>query len=256
MDVASYNRRAWDKQVEKENRWTVPVTTEVVTAAKNDEWDVLLTPQKSVPKSWFPVLRGIDVLCLASGGGQQAPILAAAGANVTVLDNSPKQLEQDQIVARRDGLHLRSELGDMRDLTRFSKDSFDLVFNPCSVSFVPEIQSVFEEAYRVLRYGGSMMCGFVNPVRYIFDEAQLESGKIVVRHALPYSDDSHLTFEEKKTLQSDGEPFLFSHSLEQIIAGQLRAGFTLRDLFEDKQHGDTISEYVPVYFATLAAKSE
>jgi hypothetical protein len=26
-------------------------------------------------------------LCLASGGGQQAPILAATGANVTVLDN-------------------------------------------------------------------------------------------------------------------------------------------------------------------------
>ena len=107
MDIAEYNRRAWDHQVAQGNRWTVPVTTEIVAAARQGEWNVVLTPQKPVPKSWFsPSLSvsGLDVLCLASGGGQQAPILAAAGANVTVLDNSPRQLEQDQIVARRDGL--------------------------------------------------------------------------------------------------------------------------------------------------------
>ena len=102
----------------------------MIAAARAGEWNVVLTPQKPVPKTWFPMLRGLDVLGLASGGGQQAPIFAAVGAKVTVLDNSERQLEQDQIVARRDGLQVDSVLGDMRDLSRFSAESFDLVFNP------------------------------------------------------------------------------------------------------------------------------
>lgn len=55
---------------------------------------------KSIPKNWFPTLEGLKILCLASGGGQQGPILAAAGADVTVVDISQKQLEQDIYVAK------------------------------------------------------------------------------------------------------------------------------------------------------------
>jgi 2-polyprenyl-3-methyl-5-hydroxy-6-metoxy-1,4-benzoquinol methylase len=57
---------------------------------------------KPVPRGWFPDLNGCDVLCLASGGGQQGPVLAAAGANVTVFDISSRQLAQDRLVAERE----------------------------------------------------------------------------------------------------------------------------------------------------------
>jgi 2-polyprenyl-3-methyl-5-hydroxy-6-metoxy-1,4-benzoquinol methylase len=70
------------------------------------------------------------VLCLASGGGQQGPILAAAGARVTVFDNSPQQLAQDRFVARREGLTLETVEGDMRDLSVFADVSFDLIVHP------------------------------------------------------------------------------------------------------------------------------
>src|ERR1700676_3256530 len=110
MDILSYNRHAWDRQVEKGNRWTVPVTPDVIAAARRGDWQVVLTPTRPVPARWFPELVGLDVLCLASGGGQQAPVLAAAGARVTVLDNSPRQLAQDQMVADRDGLELTTAL--------------------------------------------------------------------------------------------------------------------------------------------------
>ena len=89
MDVPEYNREAWDRQVEDGNPWTVPVGPEVIEAARRGEWEVLLTETKPVPPAWFPRMADADVLCLASGGGQQAPTFAAAGANVTVLDNSP-----------------------------------------------------------------------------------------------------------------------------------------------------------------------
>jgi len=51
--------------------------------------------------------------------GQQGPILAAAGADATVFDNSPRQLQQDCQVAEREGLDLRTVEGDMRDLSCF-----------------------------------------------------------------------------------------------------------------------------------------
>ena len=89
MDVRGYNREAWDGQVEGGNQWIVPVGPEVVEAARRGRWEVLLTDTKPVPREWFPEMADADILCLASGGGQQAPTFAAAGANVTVPDNSP-----------------------------------------------------------------------------------------------------------------------------------------------------------------------
>ncbi len=144
MDIRAYNREKWDQQVEQGNPWTIPCTPEMIAAARKGDWTVLLTEQKPVPRSWFPHdLKGLDVLCLASGGGQQGPILAAAGANVTVFDNSPRQLEQDRMVARREGLVLITVEGDMRDLSVFGDESFDLVFHPISNVFCPEVRPVW-----------------------------------------------------------------------------------------------------------------
>src|SRR5215211_6740428 len=118
MDIRSYNRDAWNREVEGgENRWSKPVSSELIAKAKLGEFSIVLTENKPVPFEWFPAIVGADILCLASGGGQQGPILAAAGAYVTVFDNSPAQLKQDQLVAERDGLELRTVLGDMRDLS-------------------------------------------------------------------------------------------------------------------------------------------
>jgi ubiquinone/menaquinone biosynthesis C-methylase UbiE len=171
-----------------------------------------------------------------------------------VIDNSARQLKQDQIVADRDGLQIESVLGDMRDLSDFQSESFDLVFNPCSVSFIPAVQKMFDEAYRVLRPGGLMMCGFVNPLRFIFDEDKLKTHELAVRHRLPYADDTHLNANELDQLRADGEPFIFSHSLENLIGGPLRSGFILRDLFEDSEEADALSVFLPTYFAILAQK--
>ena len=199
-------------------------------------------------------MLGLDVLGLASGGGQQAPIFAAAGATVTVIDNSARQLEQDQFVAQRDGLQIRFVLGDMRDLSCFESESFDLIFNPCSVCFIPSVQAMFDEAYRVLRPGGLLMCGLINPLRYVFDEEKLKLGELVARHPLPYTDETHLDSHELEKLREDGEPFIFSHSLEDLIAGQLKAGFILRDVFEDRPTDDPLSKFLPTYLATLSEK--
>src|SRR5262245_49214062 len=188
MDVRNYNRHAWDRQVEKGNRWTVPVGPEVVAAARRGDWQVLLTPTKPVPRDWFPPLAGLDVLCLASGGGQQGPVLAAAGAAVTVLDNSPAQLAQDRLVAEREGLSIETVEGDMADLSRFPDDRFGLVLHPCSNCFVQDVRPVWREAFRVLRPGGALLAGFCNPALFLFDYTRAEEKGLVVQYAAPYSD--------------------------------------------------------------------
>ncbi len=255
MDVREYNRTAWDKEVERGNEWTQPVSPEVIASARQGRWEVLLTETKPVPRDWFPDLNGIEVLCLASGGGQQAPILAAAGARVTVFDNSPKQLEQDRKVSEREGLRIITIEGDMIDLSVFADESFDLVFHPCSNLFIPDVRPVWSEAFRVLRRGGVLLAGFVNPVIYLFDHRLAERRLLQVRHALPYSDLVSLTKEECRNLIEKGEPLEFGHTLEDQIKGQTDAGFALTAFYEDHHRTLPIAKYTPTYIATRAVKS-
>lgn len=259
MDVASYNKTAWDRKVNEQNRWTLPVSREEVDRARRGELEVLLTPTRPTPLDWFPPLFGQRVLCLACGGGQQGPLLAAAGGIVTVFDNSPRQLAQDRFVAERDGLTLTTAEGDMRDLSRFPAAAFDLVFNPCSNCFVPDVRPVWRECARVLRKGGALLAGFCNPLRFIFDDERAENGNLEVRHSIPYSDLTHLTDQQRETLVTGpGKPLEFGHSLEDQIGGQLAAGFMLHGFYEDRYDesgGDPISRYIATFIGTRAVKA-
>jgi SAM-dependent methyltransferase len=252
MDVRAYNRAAWDKQVELGNPWTIPVTPEVIAAARRGEWSVVLTETKPVPRSWFPPLEDCDVLCLASGGGQQAPVLAAVGASVTVLDNSPKQLERDRMVAEREGLEIRTVEGDMRDLSVFDDESFDLVFHPVSNIFVPEVRPIYREAFRVLRRGGILLAGFNNPAIFVFDSPAREKGILEPRHTLPF-DSAALSDEERMRIFGSDSPLEWSHSLTDQIGGQADAGLVLIGLYEDREQGP-FGRYMPSYIATRAVK--
>jgi SAM-dependent methyltransferase len=253
--IRSHNRAAWDLLVEAGNEWTQPVSPELTAAARLGDWRVLLTPTRPVPRAWFGELAGREVLCLASGGGQQGPILAAAGARVTVFDNSPRQLAQDQSVAQRDGLDLRTVEGDMQDLSAFGGGAFDLVFHPVSNLFVPDVRPVWREAWRVLRPGGVLLAGFVNPLQFIFDWERSEKGELVVRHAIPYSDLTSLSAEERQRWIAAGQPLEFGHSLEDQIAGQLEAGFMLTGFYEDSDPKHVLSRHIPSFIATRAVRS-
>jgi ubiquinone/menaquinone biosynthesis C-methylase UbiE len=255
MDVPEYNRGAWDRQVEDGNPWSVPVGPEVIEAARRGQWEVLLTETKPVPRSWFPEMAGADVLCLASGGGQQAPTFAAAGASVTVLDNSPRQLAQDRFVAERELLDLETIQCDMRDLSAFADRSFDLVFHPVSNLFVPEVRPIWNESYRVLRRGGVLLAGFLNPVVYVFDRELVDdTGEVRVRFSLPYADAKSKSEEEVRRQMERGEPLEFSHTLEEQIGGQTEAGFLISGFYEDRHRDDPIAAFMPTYVATRAIK--
>jgi SAM-dependent methyltransferase len=253
-EIAALNRAAWNRQVELGNKWTVPVSAETVAAARRGEWSVVLTPVKPVPREWFGDVRGARVLGLASAGGQQGPVLAAAGARVTVLDNSPLQLDRDREVAEREGLDLRLELGDMADLSRFEDRSFDLVFHPVSNVFVPDVLPVWREASRVLRPGGVLLAGFCHPLLFLVDEDLKAGEPPVLRGSVPYSDLTARSPAEIERRIAAGEPLQFGHGLDAQIGGQLEAGFAITGFYEDRLPGDPLDPYFPHGLATRGEK--
>jgi len=256
LDWLRYNREAWDQQVEEGTEWTLPVSAEEVACARRGELRIRLTPTRFVPVGWWPTtLRDERVLCLAGAGGQQAPLLAAAGADVTVFDLSPRQLAQDRAVAAREGLALRTIEGDMSDLSRFADGVFDRVLFPCASLFVPDVRRVWRECARVLRDGGELLSGFVNPLYFLFDDDQLARGELRVRYTIPYADLSQRSVAELDVMDTRREPLCFGHTLEDQLAGQLDAGFVLAGFYEDRWGNKALDARIATFGATRAIRS-
>lgn len=256
MDIRKYNQTAWDREVEPgENPWTKPVSFEKIAHARTGDFTVLLTENKPVPREWFPKIKGLDILCLASGGGQQGPILAAAGANVTVFDNSPRQLELDRLVAEREGLIIQLVEGDAADLSMLADETFDVVFNPCSTVFMKDVRPVWKEAFRVLRHCGYLMTGLMNPIHYIFDLPKMDKDILEIRHSIPYSDLESLSTDDlREQVLEKGWPVEFGHSLTDLLGGQCEAGFQIVNMYEDNMKDSPLARYHPSYIATCAVK--
>ena len=252
MDIINHNKSAWNNYVDQKDQWTIPVSEQELEKAKNGDWGIVLTPKKIVHLHWFPPLKGLKVLGLASGGGQQGPVLATLGADVTIFDNSDKQLLQDKILSDKFGLEIKTIQGDMRNLSIFEDNTFDLIFNPCSVLFVDKVLAVWKECFRVLKPNGILMTGLINPLSFQLDE---ESLKLMYKQ--PFSDLHSLPKEKLEELKNSNEAFSFGHCFTDQIGGQLEAGFVITDMFEDDWGGDNnMDNYFPSFMATRARKVE
>ena len=115
--------------VENNVNWSACATPEEMQKAREGQLTLKFF-DKEIPAEWLKDIKGKKVLCLAGAGGLQAPLLACAGAEVTVLDLSEKMLEKDKEIAEKEHLSIRIEKGNMCDLSRFENDSFDYILIP------------------------------------------------------------------------------------------------------------------------------
>ena len=245
---ADINARTIDRWVEEGWEWGVPIDRAAFERAKKGEWDVLLTPTKTVPHDWFGELRGKKVLGLAAGGGQQMPVFAALGAVCTVLDYSPCQLESERLVAEREGYSIEIVRADMTQPLPFADGSFDLIFHPVSNCYVREVEPIWRECFRVLKPGGALLAGMDHYVNYIVDDSETR-----IVNTLPF--DPLTNPEQRRQLEETDAGVQFSHTLTEQIGGQLAAGFTLLEIYEDTNGvGNLHEKHIPTFIATRSVK--
>lgn len=244
------NSQTWDKWAENGNDWSIPISHEEYLRALRRDWVVLLTPVKPVPKEWFPPLKGCRILGLASGGGQQMPVFSALGAECTVFDYSDRQLESERMVAEREGYPITIVKGDMTRPLPFGDGSFDLIFHPVSNCYIEDVQPVWNECFRILKRGGVLLAGMDNGLNFLFNDYD----RLVVENPLPFNPLKNPALYDE--LIKNGDGLQFSHTLEEQIGGQLRAGFRLTDLYEDRDRPGSgrLRDFAPTYFATRAVK--
>ena len=148
---------------------------------------------------------------------------------------------------------------DMADLSAFKDESFGLIFNPPSTLFVPDLEPVWRECYRVLGIGGVLMTGFMNPDEFIFDVEALDNdGAFVVKYALPYVEHETLSQEALEARIGNKEMFHFSHTMEDQLGGLTKAGFVITDFYEDRrpeEDGNPIRRYMPSYYVARVQKA-
>lgn len=258
MDYTKINSNVWDAWAANGCCYTVPISHDVFERARRGEWNVILASCKPVPKAWFlPYLKngrldGVKLLGLASGGGQQMPIFSAVGADCTVLDYSTRQLESECVIAQRENYIINIVHADMTKRLPFDDNSFDMIFHPVSNTYVEDVHHVWRECFRVLKTGGILLAGLDNGFNFIVEDVIVRP--MMITGKLPYNP-LKLPEEQRKRIAANSDGFQFSHTLEDQIGGQLKAGFVLTDVYEDTHNDpDAIADGIPAYWVTRAVK--
>jgi ubiquinone/menaquinone biosynthesis C-methylase UbiE len=222
-EVAKYNRTRWRHLVEADALFTRPAL----------DLDPESARRRLDPGGRLGELDGKRVLVLAGGGGQQSIAFALLGARVTVIDLSDAQLAQDREAAAHHGVALRTVEGDMRDLSAFDAASFDVVWQPYSLNFVPDCRAVFREVARVIRAGGTYCVQVANPYFAGVGEADFNGDGYVVR--LPYTQGAPVTTADAAWVAGGRavEPAIeYRQTLEAVINGLIDSGFRITHLDE------------------------
>lgn len=208
MDYVKKNKATIDQWIADGWQWGKPITHEQYATINSDNYALFVTPTKSVPHKWLGDLAGKKVLGLAAGGGQQGPILAKLGAEVTIMDFSDYQVASERQVADREGYDVTVVQSDMSQEFPFSTDSFDVVVFPVENVYIADTQVVWQETARVLKPGGVLISGLDNGLNYAFDNEQSQ-----LANKLPFNPLKNP--DQMQMLAEDGAGVQFSHTIEE-----------------------------------------
>jgi SAM-dependent methyltransferase len=245
------NRRAWAQLAESGSDASRPFGVEQILQAR-----AYLDPDR-----WIDWAQIDSVLCLGAGGGQQSLLCASLGLRVTVADISPEQLALDQAAAARHEFRVETVLADMLGLGVLHGRDFDLVYQPVSTCYVPDVRAVYHEVHAVLRRCGLYFAEHWNPTHM-----QLEPGhpwKDGYRLVRRYGDHAPHAWSS-----TGGDEAIvcwhYIHPLSDLLGGLGDSGFAIRRFAERGEHEPAgppgsethLSMYVPTFLRVLAQRDE
>jgi SAM-dependent methyltransferase len=254
--ILAHNARAWDRLAGEQAALARPAADQAFADPRS--W---LGSGGPAGRSWLPdQLSGLEVLCLAAGGGKHGPLYAAAGAKVTVVDLSPAMLELDRQVARERRINMEILQGSMDDLSMLAAGRFDLVVHPVSTCYLPDVHRVFREVARVVRPGGRYVSQHKSPTSLQASLQPGAGGRYEILH--PQARGEPLPPQPSSRLREAGT-HEFVHSLSDLLGGICVAGFTIEDVCEPDHAlaGAAVGSFahraafVPPYLRILARRS-
>ena len=250
-NINQQNARAWDALAKQQAALARP--------ARDEDFR---NPLQTVdPLGWLGGnIKGRNVLCLAAGGGRQSALYAAAGAEVTVVDISSEMLAQDRTVASERGFSIRTVEASMDALSMLAAGEFEIVVQPVSTCYVPDVCAVYREVARVIRPSGIYVSQHKSPTSLQTELRPFGKGYEITE---PYYRDGPLPAAEPSRLREVGAQE-YLHRWEELLGGLCRAGFVIEDFIEPMHaNPDTNrgtfghrSRFVAPYLRIKARRSE
>ena len=178
---------------------------------------------------------------------------------MTIVDLSPEMLKLDRAVAAERKLKLRTIEASMDDLRALTNAEFDLVINPVSTCYVPDVRPVYLEVARVLKPGGLFISQHKQPVSL---QASLKPEQGKYRVESPYRTPTALPVRDDKNLVREQGTLEFIHPWEMLLGAMCRAGFVIEDLSEPIHARPNAvvgsfahrSQYIPAYVRVKARR--
>ena len=223
---AARNRRVWDAQAD---------AYQATHGAQLEASGGLAWGVWQIPESELGVLgevAGRAILELGCGAAQWSIALAAAGASVTGLDNSARQLEHARELMARAGaafplVHSSAES------TPFDDASFDIVFCDYGAMAFADPYATVPEAARILRDGGLLAFLMNTPILDIAwpIEAEHPTESLIG------------DYFGKHVIDVPGECLEYQLPYGEWIRLFRASGFTIEDLIEPRPAADAVSSY-------------
>ncbi len=232
--IAKYNKERWEELAKNNVEFSRPFLDLNKKSAR----------EAVDPEGMLDKIKGKKVLCLAGGGGQQSAAFGILDADVTVLDIAETQLERDRIAAEHYNLSIKTIQGDMRDLSCFKDDEFDIVWHAHSITFIPDVKKVFKEVSRIIKNKGFYRLSCSNPFVFGIDENDWDGKAYPL--SLPYQngevgykDTNWEIWDEKGNCKKIKGPKEFRHTLSTLINGMISEGFIILGTWEDTGEEET-----------------
>ncbi len=93
-----------------------------------------------------------------------------------------------------------------------------------------------------------MLAGLDNGINFLVNDDET-----VIANTMPFN--PLVNEEQRKQLEADDSGMQFSHTLEELLGGQLKAGFRLTDLYGDTNGQGRLHEMnIETFVATRAIK--
>lgn len=248
--ILNQNQKEWDDNVNEGDQYTKPwlhLTDDMAKKFANAEISGFHEPYgeidnplwKKIHRSIYANISGKRVLCLASGGGQQSALFSLLGAQVTVVDLSAGQLRGDIEASKFYGYKVETIQASMTDLSALAQNSFDLVFQPISICFVPDVQTVYREVYRITKPGGKYLVSHINPSTYptCFENDIDGFDGVGYRIASPYLGGAIRYDANGKENMTEGQlSGEFRHLFIDMFCNLTESGFKIQYVWEDERN--------------------